>query len=248
MRDEAMVVIYMLFLLPILTYVVASYLAPEMAIALMLLAAMPAGMTTPLLTEVVGGNVAYALVLTVLTSLLAPLTIPLVSKFLIGTQVSFSAYEMFLKLLFVIFIPFILAQIIRKFGHVHVKKSQFTFKPISLVLLGGLITAVVAKNASTITGHLDLFFKYLIALTIFFFILHFVGYFITFWQDRKSKLTVTVAVTYMNFTLAIYLASLYFNQPEVVIPLVISVIPWAISLVPFKFIVSKYLPPEAAKK
>ncbi len=75
-------VVAILIVFPAIVYLVASLAAPSLAIGLLLLAAMPIGMTAPLLVEVLGGKVGMALVLTVITSLLAPFSIPLVVGFL----------------------------------------------------------------------------------------------------------------------------------------------------------------------
>jgi BASS family bile acid:Na+ symporter len=200
----------------------------------MLLAAMPAGMTTPLLTEVVKGNVEYALALTVTTSLLAPLSIPLVLYFLVGEVVEVSFIEMFLKLLQVIVVPFFLAVFVKKFFHVHVTRSQYTFKPISLALLGVLIAIIIAPQAYAVLAASDQFLRYLVIAILFYALMHFVGYVLVGWKKHKERLTVMVSVVYMNFVLALYLAGVYFNEPEVVIPLVIQIIPWALMLLPFQ--------------
>ena len=43
----------------------------------------------------------------------------------------------------------------------------------------------------------------------------------------------------MNFTLAIYLAGLYIPDPRVLLALVLSIIPWATLLIPFKYATDK---------
>lgn len=225
---------FMMIVLPLIFYFLGLAIIPSLAIAFMLLAAMPSGMTTPLLTEIVDGNVNYSLVLTVTTSLLAPITIPLVIKVLVGTAVELSFTAMFLKLAYVIIVPFFLAQIIKRYFHAPIKKSYFTFKPISLILLGLLIAVLVSKHANEVLQDLNMFVFYLIAMIIFYIIIHIMGYYLTFWQSKKDRLTVTVSVTYMNFVLAIYIAGIYFDSAEVVLPLIIQIAPWALMLIPFQ--------------
>ncbi len=238
----AVVNIFMLLLLPILVYYITNAIYPPLAIAFLLLAAMPAGMTAPLLAEISGGKQSLALVLTVTTSLLAPITAPFIIKTVAGTSVDVSFWAMFITLATVIYIPFIFAQIVKRFWQSAIDRISISFKPISVILLGLLIMVVIAKQSEPIISG----FKnggdsiiYIIALFIFFFILHILGYFTLFWKSHQSKITICVCLTYMNFTLAIELANKFFTEPNVVIPVVFSVIPWAIMLIPYKYIMRK---------
>jgi BASS family bile acid:Na+ symporter len=161
-------------------------------------------------------------------------------KLLAGTSVDVSFFEMFLTLAKVIFIPFVLAQIIKKFAQRQILAIAPTFKPISVVLLGLLIAAVVSKQADPILAGLKdgqswIYLGYLFGLFIVF---HIVGYMTVFWRTHRDRITTTVCMAYMNFTLAIVLANEFFNEPEIVVPVVLSVLPWAILLSPFKWITS----------
>lgn len=236
------IVIFMLILLPIATFYVTKFFAPDLAIAFMILAAMPSGMTAPLLSEIAGGRQSFALVLTVATSLLAPFTMPAIIKTFSGTAVEVSALDMFYSLAIVIFIPFLLANILKPFARKLIKETEKYFKPISIIFLGLLITGIVAKQApairETILGNGGAT-HYLVALFMLFIIFHLIGYFIFAKGDRADKITITVNVTYMNFTLAVFLVDRFFSAPEIIVPVVLSVLPWAILLVPFKYLMRR---------
>ncbi|MCF6277068.1 MAG: bile acid:sodium symporter [Candidatus Magasanikbacteria bacterium] len=242
-KDKAMfvvVILVMLILLPIAVYFVTLSLVPNLAIAFLLLAVMPCGMTAPLLSEICGGKQSLALVLTISTSLLAPFTVPIVIKVLAGANVDVSMYDMFVSLAKVIFIPFILANIVKYFWYKKIQPAYKSFKSISTVLLGLLIVSVVSQQADVIIGGLQGKFLFYLFLTfVFFIIVHFLGYFVVFWRDKKDRITITICISYMNFTLAIYLAGKFFVDPNIVIPVILSVLPWSILLIPFKFIIRK---------
>lgn len=233
--------LFMLIVLPISVYYITRLIFPELALAFLILAAMPAGMTAPLLAEISGGKQSLALVLTVSTSLLAPLTIPFVIKLVAGVAVAVSFYAMFMSLAKVIFIPFILANLIKCFWGKKIKEVSYTFKPISIIFLGFLITGIAAKQADVITGSLrgGEPLKYLALLFVFFIVLHILGYFAIFWRGKEDRVTITVCLTYMNFTLAIYLVDKFFTEPNVVIPVILSVFPWVILLIPFRYLMQK---------
>ncbi|OGL74037.1 hypothetical protein A3F28_03960 [Candidatus Uhrbacteria bacterium RIFCSPHIGHO2_12_FULL_57_11] len=238
-RAVALVNIYTLVVFPIITYILARMVVPRYALPLLLLAAMPAGMTTPLLTEIVGGSVGLALVLTMTTSLLAPITVPLAVKLLAGSEVVVPALKIFWSLLTVIVVPFALAQIVRLVLRERIKATFFTFKPVSIVLLGLLIVGVVSQRATEIKSNVGLFVGAIVVLAFFFALLHLAGYWGVPGLSHPQRLAVTVSLTYMNFTLAIYLAGKFFPQPEVLIPVILSVFPWSIGIIPFRMMMKK---------
>ncbi|MBU0646111.1 bile acid:sodium symporter [Patescibacteria group bacterium] len=233
---------FTLIILPAVTYVVARSLVPDLAVPLMLIAALPTGMTAPLLCEVVGGRVGLALVVALTTSLLAPLSIPLVVGTLASTAVNVSMLTMFWSLVKVIIMPFILAQIVKKLWDRKIRFTFFTFKPVSLILLGLLIAGAVAKQADYIIDNFgNVVISQLIVLSIYMLAVLLVGYYVAFWRQCDERATVAVSMAYMNFTLGIYLAGQFFNDPNVLLASVLVIFPWALSLFPFKWIVRRFV-------
>ncbi len=234
--------IFTLLVLPVVVYYIASAIYPPIALALLLLAAMPAGMTTPLLAEICGGKQSLALVLTITTSLLAPITVPLIVKLVAGSYIDVSFIDMFKTLVLVIYIPFIVAQIVKMFWQKNIDRVSSVFKTMSTIFLCLLISSIVAKHSDVIVVSLggggDVFI-YLAVLFFFFLVLHFLGYLAVFWREKRDRVTIAVCLTYMNFTLAIELASKFFPEPNILIPVVLSVIPWALMIVPCKIAIRR---------
>ena len=231
--------LFMLIILPIFVYYTTLLVFPALAVAFLILAAMPSGMTDPLLSEVSGGKQSLALVLTVSTSLLAPFTIPFILEFFAGKYVSVGFFDMFWVLAGVIFIPFILAEFVKYFFRKKIKEVSGSFKQISIIFLGLLIAGIVAKQADIIRE--SLFFgnsqhlSYLVALFIFFIILHILGYIAVPWRKKEERVSTTICLTYMNFTLAMFLADRFFTDPNIVVPVTLSIIPWVLLFIPFKY-------------
>ncbi|MEK7655573.1 MAG: bile acid:sodium symporter [Patescibacteria group bacterium] len=228
---------FMLLALPVLVRILLfpfGDLFAGPALALFLLAAMPAGMTAPLLVEIVGGKQAMALVITITTSLLAPFSIPLITLLAYRTSVHVDAFGMFQKLALVIFIPFIIAMIVKRLSPKKVAKIASHTKPISIFLLGLLIATAIAPYAerlqTSFVSHPSTALILIALLFVFFAILHILGYNVIWWKSRSDRQTISVCLTYMNFTLAIYLASRFFPDPTVILTLILSIIPWAVML------------------
>ncbi|MFA4954075.1 MAG: bile acid:sodium symporter [Patescibacteria group bacterium] len=243
LKDRKMIVLanaIMLVIYPLIVYYLMRFIYPDLALAFLLLAAMPAGMTSPLLAEICGGRQSLALVLTVTTSLLAPFTIPLVIKYTVGAEISVDVFSLFLTLVKVIFVPFILANVVKYIWPKKIKAWFPALSPISMALLGLIILGIVATQAATILGGVNAkFLLTLLALFLLFIAFHLVGYYSVYWRDRADRISITICLTYMNFILAIYLAGKYFNQPGVVVPVILSVLPWSLLIIPFKFMLRK---------
>lgn len=240
-RAIEMIAMFMLVGLPLITYLITQAIAPTLTAPFVLLAAMPTAMSVPLFVEIVGGNVSYSLVVTTVTSLLAPFTVPLVIKLLLGATISIDVVGMMVKLLMVIVLPFILAQIYRKTLHKAVPLAEFRLKGLSIVLLGLLIAGIIAKNVGEVNQlTFGILAYYVVAVIIFYIALHWIGFYVTWWKNGKDRMTTAITTTYMNFVLALYIASNYLgNDLHIVLPIIISIIPWTILVVPYSTLLKK---------
>ena len=123
-----------------------------------------------------------------------------------------------------------------------VKKISASFKQISIITLGLLIAGIAAKQADVIKESLsgnDVYLTYLAALFVFFGLLHVLGYFAIPWKRRAERISTTICMTYMNFTLALYITDRFFTDPNIVVPVILAIIPWIILVVPFKYFVTR---------
>ncbi len=207
----------------------------------MLIAAMPSAMASALLAEVAGGRPSLALVLTVTTALLAPFTIPLVIRLTAATEVTIDFVNVFWSLVKIILLPFVLANIVKYLSQGAVKKFEPYFNSLSLILLGLLMTGIVAGKAEVILSGLGgKIIIYLVALFLLFMAFQIFGYWAVFWRDHQDRLTVAICLTYMNIVTAIYLAYEFFNQPNIVVPTILAVFPWTLTVIPFKYVMKKF--------
>jgi BASS family bile acid:Na+ symporter len=231
----------MLVIFPTLVWLVWRVWPSDLLFAIYLLAAMPIGMTAALLVDLNGGKSSITMILTATTSLLSPFTITFLTKFLFGASVHVNATQIFTQLASVIFIPFILALIVRRIWPKAVDKVKDRTKPLSIFFLGLTITGAVGSQvgaAQTIAANwLHLIFVILV-LYAFFLITNYIGYFSFWWEPHANKQTVSISLACMNFTLAIYLASQFFPRPSIVLPLVLSIIPW-VTFMPIWLRISK---------
>jgi predicted Na+-dependent transporter len=144
LRRLALLSAVKLAVLPLAAWAVARTVAPDWALGVLLVMAMPAGLSATAMTDLYGGNVALALVLTFLTSVLCPLTVPLLLQWLDpagGTVDAHLLGERALYIVLLLVIPFGLAQAVRRVApalvqrHVHRWTSGAVFSSCALIFV-----------------------------------------------------------------------------------------------------------------
>lgn len=103
-----------LLLLPVGLWLIFHWLAPGWSLPVLLLSGVSAGVTAPFFSQMLGGNASRTLQLTVLTSVLVPLTLPALVKLLAGAEIHIPFLHMARMLAQVIFIPLVLAWLTRR--------------------------------------------------------------------------------------------------------------------------------------
>lgn len=238
--------LYMLIILPLIVYAFSWMLPWDLALAFILLAAMPTGMTAPLLTELAAGKPNLALFLTVTTSLLCPITIPALIKVTANTEVSVDFLHMFFNLVKVIIVPFALAQITARFlpqASRHIEKIS---KPMSIICLALLLIGVTASQPFSFSPETILTsLGWIGATTLFFGLMHIAGFFLAYHSTRKEHVTMSVCLTYMNITLAIYIAQEFIKNSNVTSILVLAMFPWALLFPIFNHVRLQFLSQRA---
>lgn len=104
-----------LLALPMGLFFVAKWLAPDYAVAVLLLSGVSTGVTAPFFSSILGADTPRVLQLTVITSVLVPLSLPLLVKLLLHEQLTIPFWAMMRMLAMVIFVPLILAVAGRRF-------------------------------------------------------------------------------------------------------------------------------------
>ena len=102
-----------LAILPVIIYFIFYFVAPDYALAALLLTGVSSGVVSPMISNMVGGNSSLVLVVVVITSVLAPFTLPALIKMVAAKEVAISFWAMLKMLATVIFIPMVLVEIIR---------------------------------------------------------------------------------------------------------------------------------------
>ena len=236
-RLMAYIVFLFLIAIPVLIYFIAQFFDENIALGLLLLTAMPAGASAPALTDLVKGNSALSTSITIITSLLAPFTVPLLFTIFTGKDISIEPFSMFKTLAILILLPIIFSEIIKKYFKKTVEKTKASFSAINIIILSLFLYTVIGMQAETITSNLANVLKYLLIVYPVFILLHGLGYLSAYGRNKKDKISFAVSKAYMNNGLGILLAAKFFN-PEITLLLVLSEIPWSTLLKPFQKIIN----------
>lgn len=230
--------VYMV-LVPLLFYFPIHFIDYNLAIGILLLSAMPAGISSPALTDILKGNISLAMSITIVTQLAAPFTIPVLFWIIGSRGIEINKLLIFKDIMIIVFVPLFLSQVIKKYFSDIINRNLHLFTSSNIIILFIFVYITISSQSEIILQNpLSLVWK-LIILYIVFFILHVIGYLFSYKANKETKIATSVASAYMNNGLAIVLAAAYFD-PEIVVLMVLSEIPWVSLLQPFKRIL-RYL-------
>jgi len=229
--------VYMV-LIPLAFYFTALIFDREFAVAMLLLTSMPAGVSSPVLTDIARGNIALSMSLAIITQLIAPFTVPFLFFILDVSSVDINELLILKDIAILVFIPMIASQGIKKFLPRTVEKSQKFFTSFNVLILFSFVYITISSQREVILGNPAGVIWKLAALYLVFILLHVIGYFSCPRQSRESRIAVAVGSAYMNNGLAIVLAVSYFS-PSILVLMVLSEFPWNTLLAPFKKVMQR---------
>ncbi|MCU0473802.1 MAG: bile acid:sodium symporter [Bacteroidales bacterium] len=227
-----------MIIIPVLLFLVFSFFDKELAIGVLLLTAMPAGVSTPALTDILNGNISLAMSIAIVTQLIAPFTVPLLFWVINFKGLEINILLLFKDISFMVFLPLILSQIIKNKFPMTIIKSQHFFTSANVILLFAFVYFAISSQSEIILNNPATLVLKTAILFLVFIILHFIGYLICYKEKKENKIALAVTSAYMNNGLAIVLASTYFG-PDMLVLMVLSELPWNTLLAPFKRIVRR---------
>ena len=194
-------------------------LPPELAMGVMIIAAAPGGVTSNVLTSFAKGDVALSISLTAIISILSVITIPIVLLISLsvlnfeGLDQNQSLFDIALRMFLIVTVPVIVGMICRSF----LNSFENMAKKISIVLFVlVLIGAILSERANIVT-----YFAQAGAVTL---ALNIIMMIIAFYlsksliANQSQQRAITIECGLQNGTLAIVVASLFFESDLYLIP------------------------------
>ncbi len=223
-----------LAILPVVMYFSFSLFAPDYALSALLLTGVSTGVVAPMISNMVGGNSALVLVVVVITSALAPFTMPALIKTVAAKEVAISFLAMLRMLATVMFIPIIVVEIIRYLLPrlvAPILKVQF---PVSLLMFALINLGVFYRYASFFEKEPSV----IVMATVVGFVLAAVYCAVGILFFRKgsveNQLAGAVVLGNINNVLVIVFSSQFFGPVE---PLVAAMymIPFFVIIIPLRY-------------
>lgn len=223
-----------LAVLPGIIYFIFYFIAPDYALAALLLSGVSSGVVSPMISNMVRGNSALVLIVVVITSVLVPFTLPAMIKIISAKEMAISFLAMLKMLATVIFIPIIAVEIIRRLMPrlvAPILKIQF---PLALITFALINLGVFYRYAP--------FFKkessVIILATVVAFTLAAIyctaGILFSQRSSLENQLASAVILTNINNVLVIVFSSEFFGPVE---PLVAAMymIPFFVVVIPLRY-------------
>jgi len=219
-------IVWNFLLVPVILFFIIQQLGfPQFAIAAMLLAAMPGGLAGPVLTNIAGGRVATSIVITVVTHIIAPLSLPLLFWIFTDLGVDIDVISLTTQLSILVGVPIGMALISRTYLKKMIKSSIKYHKIISILALTIVAYLVIIPNSETIRNNFLSIIPILIGVYILYSVLCLTSFALSKNREPKEQAAIIITRVYMNNALAIVLAYQFFS-PEIALITVLAEIPW----------------------
>ena len=215
-----------LLLFPILIYFIFNQANLSLQMALFLLAALPTGVSSAVFTDIMKGRTSLNLTIVIISNLLSVFTIPFLFFIFYKTTLNIDVMLMFTSLLKIIFIPFIIAKVIKRIFIPNIVKNLQSYLNFKIIILLSLMIAIsISVSAETLLATIQNQFMIITCLFACFFAFQLIGYFSIFWKSKEEKLASSNSCMIMNNILGIVLAIAFFDKPVLNI-IILSLIPW----------------------
>tara|TARA_B100000401_G_C52656317_1_gene647992 strand:- start:54 stop:896 length:843 start_codon:yes stop_codon:yes gene_type:complete len=213
------------FILPIIAFCLIIFIfpniPPELAIGVMVIAAVPGGATSNMFTSLSKGDVSLSISLTAITSLICIVSIPLISvysyNYFLQTEIDVNTTRKSIELFAIVTIPTIIGMLVSVFFQNFANNFENKAKIISIILLALVIIGAVLKDISNV----GLYFKQAGLIT---FILNIFMMIVAFYIGKilassfKQTKTYIYELGLQNGTLAIFVTQDIFGKEIFAIP------------------------------
>ena len=227
---------------PLVLFYFAQMMFPDLAVGILLLALMPAGVAVGSLCSMSKANVSLGLSLTIITSLLAPAFVPSVFSFL-GQVVNVDIFSLFMTLALVVFVPILLY-----FGIIYRQDKiknvvQSYNKSSSVVILSVILLIVIAAQKEEFLSNIDTLIIAFFVMVGLFTMFYAFGIIFSMWLPKADRVPYIYSSGAMNNSLAVGLAFAYFS-PTITLFIVLSEIVWSIYVAAAQWYFSKQVSSE----
>ncbi|MCG8472922.1 MAG: hypothetical protein MI742_13860 [Desulfobacterales bacterium] len=219
-----------MLLLPALAYGLFSFFWPKYALSALLLGGISCGVAGPVFAGMFSANAAYATALIFLTSMIVPLTLPLLVQFFSGLSLDLSLWQMMGILAEVVLAPFFLAALSRRFFPRVVAPCRKVRYSAIIVLFSILNMGIFSAYGHEVAEHPGTLLTTVGVDTILALLFFFLPLFL-FRKSYDGAINASIGCGIINNAIAVVFAASQFGATEAITAALYS-IPYFICLIP----------------
>ena len=220
-----------LIVIPLIIYPLAIKFLPAYALGLTLLAGVSTGLSAPFFSGYVGANIPLVLAMTVVTTLLLPLSLPLIVKILIGKELHFDLIGLVGFMAVLIFLPLLVSAFFRRMlPRISDWLDEYSY-PISLVLFAAMNLGAFGLYAPFLRAHHSEVMIVVLVSSGLGAVLASAGV-VLFWSASPlERVAAGGALGWINNVLVIVLGN-YFNDPLISVLAALYMVPYYLLIIP----------------
>lgn len=223
-KEVSLGVIGHFIIMPLIAFCLAVglHLPKDVAVGVILVGCCPSGTASNVMVFLARGNVALAVAIASVSTILAPIVTPLLILLFASKWVNVSVWSLFLSIVQVIIVPLVLGFIIKKFFGKQARAGSKAMPLVSVIAIVLIVSGVVAGSAAKIatTGLLIfgvVILHNLLGFTIGFFFARLCG------MDLDKQKAVSMEIGMQNSGLGVAIATAHFSPLAAVPSAIFSV-------------------------
>lgn len=234
-KEILYVSLVVLVLTPLIIYPIMQRFFPEYALGAFLFMLLPSAVSSPAVASLYGGNVAKSMMNVVASSLLSPLTIPLMLVLFVGTGIAIPAMIIFQQLVLIVLLPFVLGLLANRYAENLILRVKKYYRPINLFLIFLLFFGALSPYAIEMKTRLLDAYLWLAVLVTYIVLYFFAELFMLHENRSGNRIAIKSNLLFLNVGLGVVLAQNYFGPSEMLFIIFCEIV-WVVLVGFFKYL------------
>ena len=202
---------FKLLIIPIVLFFLTQIFWPEYAVPVLLLSGIATGVVAPFISNLLEASTFLVLMMVVVSSLLAPFSLPALVSLFVGQTIEISFLAMVKILAMVVFLPAVAVILLRYLYPSSLEKLEKVQFPVSLSTFACINLGVFAKYSSFFLKSPVVVGETILVAFVLSVIYHTVGLLVTWGMKREDRLAGAISFAYMNNVLVVVFSSQFFG-------------------------------------
>lgn len=227
--------LFKLFLIPLGLFVLTRAVWPEYAIPVLLLSGISTGVVAPFISGLLEANTLLVLMMVVISSLIAPFSLPALVSFFAGETIEIPFLVMVKILALAVFVPALASLVLRSLYPSSLKKLERAQFPVSLFTIATINLGVFAKYSSFFLKTPAVMLQTILVTFVLSAIYHAVGFLATWRMKREDRLAGAISCAIINNVLIVAFSSDFFG-PLAPALAALYMLPFFVMIVPARIV------------